>query len=79
MANENKYQSLSQIDYCMRQYFSRYMAPALTNEVRSLRQKQSREFRDSWNQNASPFVPVNMQIRNADMQLKVNSTWYKKT
>ena len=67
MANENKYQSLSQIDYCMRQYFSRYMAPALTNEVRSLRQKQSREFRDSWNQNASPFVPVNMQIRNADM------------
>ena len=78
MAKENNYQNLAQVDYCIRQYFSKYVAPTLVKEVRNLREKQSEEFINRLEKNESPFVPVDVQLQNADNQLKVCGKWYKK-
>ena len=79
MAKENNYQNLAQVDYCIRQYFSKYMAPTLVKEVRNLREKQTEEFINRLEKNESPFVPVDVQLQNADNQLKVSGKWYKKS
>lgn len=79
MAKENSYKNLSEIDYCMRQYFSKYLAPTLIKETRQLKHNQSKEFTEQLQKNASPFVPVNVQLQNTDMQLKVAGKWYKKS
>lgn len=79
MAKENNYQNLAQVDYCIRQYFSKYMAPTLVKEVRNLREKQTEEFINRLEKNESPFVPVDVQLQNADNQLKVCGKWYKKS
>ena len=79
MAKDNSYKNLSEIDYCMRQYFSKYLAPTLIKETRQLRQNQTKEFTEQLQRNASPFVPVNVQLQNTDMQLKTAGKWYKKS
>lgn len=79
MAKEKKYQNLAQVDYCIRQYFSKYMAPTLVKEVRNLREKQTEEFINRLEKNESPFVSVDVQLQNADNQLKVCGKWYKKS
>ena len=79
MAKENNYQKLSEVDYCIRQYFSRYMAPTLIKETRALQQKQTEEFLNRLEKNSSPFVPVGVQLQNTDNQLKQGGKWYKKT
>lgn len=79
MAKKNNYQNLAQVDYCIRQYFSKYMAPTLVKEVRNLREKQTEEFINRLEKNESPFVPVDVQLQNADNQLKVCGKWYKKS
>lgn len=78
MAKDNNYQNLSEVDYCIRQYFSRYMAPTLVKETRALRQKQTEEFLNRLENNSSPFVPVGVQLQTTDNQLKIAGKWYKK-
>ena len=41
MAKGNKYQNFSQIDYCIRQYFSKYMASTIAQEKRKLKDGQT--------------------------------------
>lgn len=79
MAKDNSYKNLSEIDYCIRQYFSKYLAPTLIKETRQLRENQAKEFTEQLQRNASPFVPVNVQLQNTDMQLKAAGKWYKKS
>lgn len=78
MAKDYDYKNLSEIDYCMRQYFSKYLAPTLIKETRQLKHNQIKEFTEQLQKNASPFVPVNVQLQNTDMQLKAAGKWYKK-
>lgn len=79
MAKDYDYKNLSEIDYCMRQYFSKYLAPTLIKETRQLKHNQIKEFTEQLQKNASPFVPVNVQLQNTDMQLKAAGKWYKKS
>lgn len=43
MAKEDKYQSFSQIDYCIRQYYSKYMAPTVAKEKSLIEKNQNKE------------------------------------
>lgn len=40
MANKNDYRDLSQVDYCLKQYYSKYMAPVLIKERTDILRKQ---------------------------------------
>lgn len=42
MANKNDYRELSQVDYCLQQYYSKYMASALVNERTEIYKEQSK-------------------------------------
>lgn len=44
MAKKN-YQSFSQIDYCISQYYSRYLASTIVNEKRTIEKNQNEEYR----------------------------------
>lgn len=41
MAQGNKYQKFSEIDYCIRQYFNKYMASTITQEQAKLKDGQT--------------------------------------
>lgn len=41
MAKGNNYQSFSQVDYCIRQYFSKYMASTIEQETKKLKDGQT--------------------------------------
>lgn len=41
MAKGNNYQSFSQVDYCIRQYFSKYMASTIEQEMKQLKDGQT--------------------------------------
>lgn len=43
MAKGNNYQTYSQIDYCIHQYFSKYMASTLMNEKKLIESNQAKE------------------------------------
>lgn len=47
MANGNKYQTFSQIDYCISQYYSKYMAPSIVQEQKVIEKNQGKEFMDA--------------------------------
>lgn len=42
MANKNDYRELSQVDYCLKQYYSKYMASALVKERAEILREQSK-------------------------------------
>ena len=44
MAKGNNYQSFSQVDYCIRQYYSRYMASTIVQEKKLIEKNQNKEF-----------------------------------
>lgn len=44
MAKGNNYQIYSQIDYCIRQYYSKYMASTIVQEKRTIEKNQNKEF-----------------------------------
>ena len=44
MAKGNNYQSFSQVDYCIRQYYSRYMASTIIQEKKLIEKNQNKEF-----------------------------------
>ena len=82
MAKENNYQNLAQVDYCIRQYFSKYMAPTLVKEVRNLREKQTEEFINRLEKNESEFADLAHvifdQAKIADGQIPVDPAGYLK-
>lgn len=47
MAKGNNYQSFSQVDYCIRQYYSRYMASTIVQEKKLIEKNQNKEFMDA--------------------------------
>ena len=47
MAKENNYQTFSQIDYCISQYYSKYMASTLVQEKKRIEKNQTKEFMDA--------------------------------
>lgn len=47
MAHGNKYQSFSQIDYCISQYYSKYMASTIVHEKKTIEKNQNKEFKDA--------------------------------
>ena len=44
MAQGNKYQKFSEIDYCIRQYFNKYMASTITQEQAKLKDGQTVDY-----------------------------------
>ena len=44
MAKGNNYQTYSQVDYCIRQYYSKYMASTIVQEKRLIEKNQNKEF-----------------------------------
>ena len=47
MAKGNNYQSFSQVDYCIRQYYSRYIASTIVQEKKLIEKNQNKEFMDA--------------------------------
>lgn len=47
MAKGNNYQTYSQVDYCIRQYYSKYMASTIAQEKRLIEKNQNKEFMDA--------------------------------
>lgn len=47
MAKGNNYQSFSQVDYCIRQYYSRYMASTIVQEKKLIEKNQNKEFMEA--------------------------------
>ena len=47
MAKGNNYQSFSQVDYCIRQYYSRYMASTIVQEKKLIEKNKNKEFMDA--------------------------------
>lgn len=44
MAKGNNYQTYSQVDYCIRQYYSKYMASTVVQEKKLIEKNQNKEF-----------------------------------
>lgn len=79
MASTNKYENLSQIDYCFRQYFSKYMAPTLVKESTNLRKHQSEEFNNSVNSYVMPSMTVPTAMIATGANLRLSGKWNTKT
>ena len=47
MAKGNNYHSFSQVDYCIRQYYSRYMASTIVQEKKLIEKNQNKEFMEA--------------------------------
>lgn len=47
MAQEHNYQTFSQVDYCIRQYYSKYMASTIASEKKLIEKNQNKEFMDA--------------------------------
>ena len=74
-----KYENLSQIDYCFRQYFSKYMAPTLIKESVNLRKHQSEEFNNSVNNYVMPSMTVPTAMIATGANLRLSGKWNTKT
>lgn len=47
MAKVNNYQTFSQVDYCISQYYSKYMASTLVQEKKRIEKNQTKELMDA--------------------------------
>lgn len=47
MSKGNNYHSFSQVDYCIRQYYSRYMASTIVQEKKLIEKNQNKEFMEA--------------------------------
>lgn len=78
MAN-NKYDNLSQIDYCFRQYYSKYMASTLAKESANLRMKQEKEFNNTVGHYNMPASTIPTQMIATGTNLRLSGEWNSKT
>jgi hypothetical protein len=85
MAKENNYQTFSQIDYCISQYYSKYMASTLVQEKKRIEKNQTKEFMDAidkednrsiWAQAVDSRHGVTPAYR-AKKQVDANGKWNK--
>lgn len=85
MAKGNNYQSFSQVDYCIRQYYSRYMASTIVQEKKLIEKNQNKEFmealdkennRSIWVQAADNMHGINSVYR-AKMIADATGKWNK--
>lgn len=78
MAN-NRYDNLSQVDYCMRQYFSKYMAPTIAKASDSLRKQQEKEYSNTVGNFNMPTLTVPTQMIAAGANTRLSGKWNSKT
>lgn len=85
MAKGNNYQSFSQVDYCIRQYYSRYMASTIVQEKKLIEKNQNKEFMEAldkednrpvWAQAADNMHGINSAYR-AKMIADATGKWNK--
>lgn len=85
MAKENNYHSFSQVDYCIRQYYSRYMASTIVQEKKLIEKNQNKEFMEAldkennrpvWAQAADNMHGINSAYR-AKMIADATGKWNK--
>lgn len=85
MAKGNNYQSFSQVDYCIRQYYSRYMASTIVQEKKLIEKNQNKEFMEAldkennrpiWAQAADNMDGINSVYR-AKMIADATGKWNK--
>ena len=85
MAKGNNYQTYSQVDYCIRQYYSKYMASTIVQEKRLIEKNQNKEFMDAlekenkrplWAQAADNMHGVDIAYR-AKMMADATGKWSK--
>lgn len=77
MLSENKYQELSQIDYCLSQYYSRYMASVLEQENRKFVNEHNAKAREYTN--ATQRLPSFGAASNPFSKLSVAEQLYGKS
>ena len=63
MAKGNNLQDLSQIDYCLQQYYSKYMAATLLQERKKILQEQKSAAKNLMNLFRDCLTLVPLQIR----------------
>lgn len=56
MAKGNNYQSFSQVDYCIRQYYSRYMASTIIQEKKLIEKNQNKEFMKAYDKEVNRSI-----------------------
>lgn len=85
MAKGNNYHSFSQVDYCIRQYYSRYMASTIVQEKKLIEKNQNKEFMEAldkednrpvWAQAADNMHGINSAYR-AKMIADATGKWNK--
>lgn len=85
MAKGNNYHSFSQVDYCIRQYYSRYMASTIVQEKKLIEKNQKKEFMEAldkednrpvWAQAADNMHGINSAYR-AKMIADATGKWNK--
>ena len=85
MAKVNNYQTFSQVDYCISQYYSKYMASTLVQEKKRIEKNQTKEFMDAidkednrsiWAQAVDSRHGVTPAYR-AKKQVDANGKWNK--
>lgn len=62
MSQGKDYSRLSQIDYCIQNYYSKYLAASVNKTFREVNVKRSKEVMEHYN----PYIPIPAPFRDWD-------------